>query len=140
MILHCSRVNALAGIMPIMTYGGFKRMTGFCKVKVPQDIHDVLEANKDNEEAIKVCGCELVVCLRVCVCECVYVCLGGGEGEGLANMHTKCILFILNAYYSNAYQMHTKCILFFLCVCDCGCEATCSQVSMHAMPVGRGQP
>jgi hypothetical protein len=121
MILHCSRVNALAGIMPIMTYGGFKRMTGFCKVKVPQDIHDVLEANKDNEEAIKVCGCELVVCLRVCVCECVYVCLGGGEGEGLANMHTKCILF-------------------FLCVCDCGCEATCSQVSMHAMPVGRGQP
>lgn len=37
-----------------MTYGGFQRMTGFCKVHVPQDIKDIVEANKDNEEAIKV--------------------------------------------------------------------------------------
>lgn len=40
--------------MPIMTYGGFKRMTGFCKTRVPQAILDVLESNKDNEEATKV--------------------------------------------------------------------------------------
>lgn len=40
--------------MPIMTYGGFKRMTGFCKTKVPADMAEVVEANKDNEEAIKV--------------------------------------------------------------------------------------
>ncbi len=40
--------------MPVMTYGGFKRMTGFCKTKVPQAILDVVEANKDNDEAIKV--------------------------------------------------------------------------------------
>ncbi len=40
--------------MPIMTYGGFKRMTGFCKTKVPQEMADALEAIKDNEEACKV--------------------------------------------------------------------------------------
>ncbi|KAF5828731.1 methylenetetrahydrofolate reductase-domain-containing protein [Dunaliella salina] len=49
----------LPGIMPIMTYGGFKRMTGFCKVKVPQEINDTVEANKDNEEAIKAYGVDL---------------------------------------------------------------------------------
>lgn len=33
-------VPILPGIMPIMTYGGFKRMTGFCKTKVPKDLAD----------------------------------------------------------------------------------------------------
>lgn len=47
-------VPILPGIMPIMTYGGFKRMTGFCKTKVPQAIADALEAIKDNEEAVRV--------------------------------------------------------------------------------------
>jgi len=42
------------GIMPIMTYGGFKRMTGFCKTYVPPRVADALEAIKDNEEAVKV--------------------------------------------------------------------------------------
>ena len=42
--------------MPIMTYGGFKRMTGFCKTKVPQDLSDKIESLKDNEEALKVRG------------------------------------------------------------------------------------
>lgn len=36
-------------------------MTTFCKVKVPKEIDDIVEANKDNEEAIKVrwwlCDC-----------------------------------------------------------------------------------
>lgn len=40
--------------MPIMTYGGFKRMTGFCKTRVPQDLADKVESLKDNEEALKV--------------------------------------------------------------------------------------
>ena len=40
--------------MPIMTYGGFKRMTGFCKTYVPQAVLDTLEGIKDNEEAVKV--------------------------------------------------------------------------------------
>lgn len=43
-----------AGIMPIMTYGGFKRMTTLCKTKVPQKINDTLESIKDNDEAVKV--------------------------------------------------------------------------------------
>lgn len=40
--------------MPIMTYGGFKRMTGFCKTKIPKDVADTLESIKDNEEAVRV--------------------------------------------------------------------------------------
>lgn len=45
-----------AGIMPIMTYGGFKRMTGFCKTRIPAEILEALEAIKDNDEAVKVGG------------------------------------------------------------------------------------
>lgn len=48
----------LPGIMPIMTYGGFKRMTGFCKTKVPQDLADKIESLKDEEEALKAFGIE----------------------------------------------------------------------------------
>jgi methylenetetrahydrofolate reductase (NADPH) len=48
-----------AGIMPIMTYGGFKRMTTFCKTDVPQAITDALEAIKDNDEAVKAYGIQL---------------------------------------------------------------------------------
>lgn len=40
--------------MPIMTYAGFKRMTGFCKTKVPAAIADKLESIKDDEEAVRV--------------------------------------------------------------------------------------
>ncbi len=36
-----------------MTFGGFKRMTGFCKTAVPKQIAADLEAIKDNEEAVK---------------------------------------------------------------------------------------
>uniref|UniRef100_A0A061S486 methylenetetrahydrofolate reductase (NADH) n=1 Tax=Tetraselmis sp. GSL018 TaxID=582737 RepID=A0A061S486_9CHLO len=46
-------VPIIPGIMPIMTYGGFKRMTGFCKTYVPQEILDTLEPIKDNEQAVK---------------------------------------------------------------------------------------
>lgn len=52
-------VPILPGIMPIMTYGGFTRMTGFCKTKVPQAIKDTLESIKDNDEAVKNYGEEL---------------------------------------------------------------------------------
>lgn len=48
-----------AGIMPIMTYGGFKRMTTFCKTDVPPAITDALEAIKDNDEAVKALGITL---------------------------------------------------------------------------------
>ena len=37
-----------------MTYGGFKRMTSFCKTAIPADISSSLESIKDNDEAVKV--------------------------------------------------------------------------------------
>jgi methylenetetrahydrofolate reductase (NADPH) len=49
----------LPGIMPIQSYGGFMRMTGFCKTKVPQEILDTLEPIKDNPEAVKAYGIHL---------------------------------------------------------------------------------
>lgn len=51
----------LPGIMPIMTYGGFKRMTTFCKTDVPPAVNDALEAIKDNDEAVKAYGIQLGV-------------------------------------------------------------------------------
>ncbi len=48
--------TAAAGIMPITTYGGFKRMTGFCKTRIPADIAAALEKVKDNDEAVRVRG------------------------------------------------------------------------------------
>lgn len=47
-------VPILPGLMPIMTYGGFKRMTAFCKTRVPAHISDTVELLKDNDEALKV--------------------------------------------------------------------------------------
>jgi len=44
------------GIMCINNYGGFKRMTGFCKTRVPDQLALALEQIKDDEEAIKKFG------------------------------------------------------------------------------------
>ncbi|KAK9842943.1 hypothetical protein WJX74_004685 [Apatococcus lobatus] len=52
-------VPIIPGMMPIMTYGGFKRMTTFCKTKVPKEVSDALESVKDNEEAVKQYGIQL---------------------------------------------------------------------------------
>ncbi|EIE19820.1 methylenetetrahydrofolate reduct [Coccomyxa subellipsoidea C-169] len=49
----------IPGIMPIMTYGGFKRMTSFCKTAIPSEISEHLEKIKDNDEAVKAYGIEL---------------------------------------------------------------------------------
>ena len=54
-------VPILPGVMPIQTYGGFKRMTGFCKTYVPPAIEATLEGIKDNEEAVKAYGLKLAV-------------------------------------------------------------------------------
>lgn len=51
-------VPVLPGILPIQTYGGFKRMTGFCRTNVPQDVLDALERIKDDDEAVKRFGVE----------------------------------------------------------------------------------
>lgn len=57
----------LPGIMPIMTYGGFTRMTAFCKTMVPRHILDTVEAIKDNDEAVKAYGISLgtMMCQRL---------------------------------------------------------------------------
>ncbi|KAL8151314.1 hypothetical protein V2J09_021122 [Rumex salicifolius] len=44
------------GIMPINNYKGFLRMTGFCKTKIPDEVHAALEPIKDNEEAVRAYG------------------------------------------------------------------------------------
>lgn len=61
------RVPILPGIMTITTYGGFKRMTAFCKTRVPAHISDTIEALKDQEEALKLYGISLctMICERV---------------------------------------------------------------------------
>jgi methylenetetrahydrofolate reductase (NADPH) len=51
----------LPGIMPIMTYGGFTRMVGFCKTRVPPAMMAAIEGVKDNEEALKALGVDLAV-------------------------------------------------------------------------------
>jgi len=52
------------GIMPIHTYGGFKRMTTLCKTAVPQYILDEIEPVKDNDEEVKRVGIKL--CIEMC--------------------------------------------------------------------------
>jgi hypothetical protein len=53
-------VPIIPGIMPIQTYGGFDRMTTFCKTKVPAAVRQGLDAIKDNDEAVKAFGVQFV--------------------------------------------------------------------------------
>lgn len=57
----------LPGVMPVMTHGGFKRMTSFCKTAVPQHIADALDAIKGNDDAVKAYGISLgtMMCQRL---------------------------------------------------------------------------
>mmetsp|Transcript_8247 Transcript_8247/g.24787 ORF Transcript_8247/g.24787 Transcript_8247/m.24787 type:complete len:617 (-) Transcript_8247:127-1977(-) len=50
------KVPILPGILPLMNYGGFQKMTGFCKTKVPHDLQVQLEKVKDDESAVKQLG------------------------------------------------------------------------------------
>jgi methylenetetrahydrofolate reductase (NADPH) len=52
-------VPIVPGIMPIMTYGGFKRMTSFCKTKVPAEVAAAVEALKDDDDKVREYGIEL---------------------------------------------------------------------------------
>jgi hypothetical protein len=71
--IHCP---ILPGVMPIMAYGGFKRMTSFCKTAVPQHIADTLEAIKGSDDAVKVRtgggggggGAGVASCACACAC------------------------------------------------------------------------
>ncbi|KAI9326269.1 methylenetetrahydrofolate reductase-domain-containing protein [Zopfochytrium polystomum] len=51
----------LPGIMPIQSYGGFKRMTTLCKTKVPAFILKELEPIKDDDKAVKEYGVSLAM-------------------------------------------------------------------------------
>lgn len=44
--------------MPIQAYGGFKKMTGFCKTRVPTEVAEAMEARKDDTDAVKAYGIE----------------------------------------------------------------------------------
>jgi len=52
-------VPIIPGIMPIMTYGGFKRMTSFCKTYVPASVAAAIEPIQDDDEAVKAYGVSL---------------------------------------------------------------------------------
>eukprot|EP01024_Parvocaulis_polyphysoides_P015679 TRINITY_DN16910_c0_g1_i4.p1 TRINITY_DN16910_c0_g1~~TRINITY_DN16910_c0_g1_i4.p1 ORF type:complete len:592 (-),score=107.47 TRINITY_DN16910_c0_g1_i4:157-1746(-) len=60
-------VPIVPGIMPIMTYNGFKKMTMFCKTAVPQEIMNKVEELKDNDAALKQYGIDLgyEMCKRI---------------------------------------------------------------------------
>lgn len=49
----------LPGILPIQNYGGFKKMTGFCKTKIPPEVEKALEPIKDDDAAVKRYGIQL---------------------------------------------------------------------------------
>ena len=57
----------IPGILPIQNYSGFKKMTDFCKLKVPDQIWTDLRPIKDNDEAVKEYGVELAqkMCKRI---------------------------------------------------------------------------
>jgi len=46
------------GLMCINAYAGFKKMTKFCKTRVPKDLEERMEAIKDDTNAIKAFGVE----------------------------------------------------------------------------------
>lgn len=60
-------VPILPGIMPIATYGGFKRMTDFCKTRIPSDLRALLEPLKADDKAVAEAGLHYVtaMCKRI---------------------------------------------------------------------------
>lgn len=60
-------VPILPGIMCLAAYGGFQRMTKFCKTRVPPSLLAAVEAAKDDEEAFKQVGIDhgTYMCRRV---------------------------------------------------------------------------
>jgi methylenetetrahydrofolate reductase (NADPH) len=52
-------VPIIPGIMPIQSYAGWKRMTDFCKTKIPQAIQNRLDSIKSDEKAVQQYGVEL---------------------------------------------------------------------------------
>lgn len=57
-------VPILPGLMCINAWGGFKKMTGFCRTRVPAELMAKMESIKDDEKAVKAFGVEYGV--QVC--------------------------------------------------------------------------
>ena len=57
----------IPGILPIQNYNGFKKMTGFCKTRIPPNVNEAIEAIKDDDSAVKEFGIRLGVdmCNRI---------------------------------------------------------------------------
>eukprot|EP00760_Papus_ankaliazontas_P009786 PhM_4_TR14133/c2_g1_i1/m.39432/K00297/metF, MTHFR; methylenetetrahydrofolate reductase (NADPH) len=52
-------VPILPGLLPILNYGGFQRMTSFCKTFVPESVKAATEAKKEDDEAFRAYGIEM---------------------------------------------------------------------------------
>mmetsp|Transcript_9918 Transcript_9918/g.17867 ORF Transcript_9918/g.17867 Transcript_9918/m.17867 type:complete len:615 (-) Transcript_9918:1080-2924(-) len=52
-------IPVLPGILPIQNYGGFRRMTEFCKTMIPPAVDERMEALKDDDAGVKQYGIEL---------------------------------------------------------------------------------
>jgi methylenetetrahydrofolate reductase (NADPH) len=74
-------VPIIPGIMPIMTHGGFKRMTSFCKTYVPPAVAAAVEAVKDDDDAVKAYGVELGTAM------CKALLAGGAPGVHLYTLN-----------------------------------------------------
>lgn len=54
-------VPILPGIMPLASYGGFRRMTGFCRTRTTPEMEEAMLAVKDNDAEFKAYGIKLIV-------------------------------------------------------------------------------
>lgn len=53
-------VPIFPGIMPLTSYAGFKKMTGFCKTRITDELATSLEEIKDDKEAVKAFGLDYI--------------------------------------------------------------------------------
>jgi methylenetetrahydrofolate reductase (NADPH) len=53
-------VPILPGIMCVQHYAGFKRMLGFCKTRVPSEVHEAFVSKQDDKKAMREYSIELV--------------------------------------------------------------------------------
>lgn len=60
-------VPIMPGLMVIQSYGGFKRMVGFCKSRVPDELLALLDPVKDDEAMVKKVGAAIgtAMCRRL---------------------------------------------------------------------------
>ena len=57
-------VSVYVGMMPIQSYSSFKKMTGFCRTKVPDHIWESMRPVMDDDEQVKEYGIQL--CTQMC--------------------------------------------------------------------------